>query len=58
MLQGANNAWYHLNFPKGTLMRSVTGAPVRATRFHSGGSEPTFGALQTDARTDRVLSLL
>ena len=40
-------------------MHSVTGVPGRAY-FHvpRGGSEPTFGAPQTDIFTGHVLSLL
>ena len=40
-------------------MRSVTGAPGRAySKVLRGGSEPTFGAPQTDIFTGHVLSLL
>ena len=39
-------------------MRSVTGTPGRAYCFFPrGGSEPTFGAPQTDIFTGHVLSL-
>ena len=40
-------------------MRSVTGAPGRVySVLQRGGSEPTFGAPQTDIFTGHVLSLL
>ncbi len=60
MLQGAMIAWYHLNSPAqrtGTLLLCNGSSRPRLRSFLRGGSEPTFGALQTGIFTSHALSL-
>ena len=52
-------AWYHLNSPvqrTGTLLLCNGSSRPRLLSFLRGGSEPTFGALQTGIFTGHALS--
>ena len=54
-------AWYHLNSPvqrTGTLLLCNGSSRPRLLSFLRGGSEPTFGALQTGISTKHALSLV